>query len=65
MPKSDVALSIADRTPGHPEMKLQVAEDNWTLQCGGESMTLPSATAAMAAKTLLDKGLRAVSEMSM
>jgi len=59
----DVGLSLADTTSGHPAMQLIVAGGVWRLECGDKTIILPSATAAMAAKDLLDKGLRAYNEM--
>jgi len=58
-----VSFSLADTTAGHPEMRLLLIHNEWILECGDKSISLPSATAAMAAKDLLDKGLRAYNEM--
>ena len=46
-------------------MSITVIQDDWQLQCGGVIIRLPSAMAAMAARDLLDKGLRAYNEMIM
>jgi len=58
-----VSFSLADTTGGHPPIQLRVYEGKWHLECGDKSIILPSATAAMAVKDLLDKGLRAYNEM--